>query len=182
MNIGPDTPPPQWAYLDPAPGAAWWHVQPAPLRVGVALRSGIAAGLLYAVLLLAGRVAYRASVSQATRDEPAGILAFVAAQIGLAVLIQVAVAVRVTRGLRGLGFRTLAGLHGLCAAFIAGCLAAVALLALNLVFGGTVDVSFVHSIVSIVVNIGALTALPAVALAIALSRPPLVSRTALAHA
>jgi hypothetical protein len=57
--------------------------------------------------------------------------------------------------------RRLSGLHGLCAAFVAGCVMTVGALGLNLLFGGTINSKLAWGVFNDVVNIGALLALPA---------------------
>jgi len=56
--------------------------------------------------------------------------------------------------------RRLGALHGLFAAFVAGCVMTIAILGLNLAFGGTFDLGVTWLTFALVVNVGALLALP----------------------
>jgi cell division protein FtsX len=63
----------------------------------------------------------------------------------------------------------LGALHGLFAAFAAGCLMAIVIVGLNLAFGGMIDLWLVGQTFMLVVNSGALLALPLALLVAALA-------------
>jgi hypothetical protein len=142
-----------WAFLDVPPDSRSWRGD-AP-RVGSALRIGLRGGLVYGALLLAGRVAYHLSLPEATRNQDGIILAFFWGQVALAALVA-----GVAAGAAARRLHPLAILHGLAAAFGAGATSAIAILILNLAFGGGAEPRFVWTTFSNVVNESALVALP----------------------
>ncbi len=86
---------------------------------------------------------------------------FFAMQVAVAALMQAGVASVVAGRVRRIG-----SLHGLCAAFVAGCTMTAGIVGLNLLFGGSASPAFAWMVFKFVVGGGALLALPA-ALAVA---------------
>jgi hypothetical protein len=101
----------------------------------------------------------------AERDQPDFKLAFFAVQVLMAVVVQgfVGAAAAAQPG-------PLPVIRGLFAAFSAGILLALAILGINLAFGGTISVSFLLLTVSVVVNLGAVVALPLAVMLLAIRR------------
>jgi Zn-dependent protease with chaperone function len=126
-------------------------------RPGIALAMGLLAGLLYCVFLLFVRIGLRISLSESVRSTEEFRLIFFLAQVGIAAVFQTGVAAIVAAWVRRWG-----AVHGLFSAFVAGCVMTIGILAVNLLFGGTIDSQFTWSTFSQVVNEGALMALPAV--------------------
>jgi hypothetical protein len=120
---------------------------------------GVVAGLLFCGIVLIIRVLIRLSgLSDVINSNDQYILAFFVAQVALAVLIQVGVA-----GIAAGWVQRSGWVHGLLAAYVAGCVMTLGLLGLNLLFGGTVDRAYVWETFGQVVHWGALLALlPAV--------------------
>jgi Zn-dependent protease with chaperone function len=149
-----------WAFLDssPLPSAPAAKVA---CRPGLAVTAGLAVGLAFCALLLAARLWLHASVPEATRDTNQYRMVFFGAQVAAAALMQAGVAAVVAGRVRRLG-----SLHGLCAAFVAGCAMTAGLLGLNVVFGGTSPPAFAFMVFKFVISGGALLALP-VSLAVA---------------
>jgi len=143
----------QWALLDPSP-------RPLSLQRGgrfhlsQTLVMGTVGGLAFCTLLLVVQFGWN-NVPEATRSTDDARILFAVAQVVLAVFVQVITATVVT-----IRVRWLSGIHGLFAAFVAGCIMAVGILVLNLVFGGSITPSFAWIIFSLVVNGGALLSLP----------------------
>lgn len=153
-----------WAFLDepsrrltvPA------HEQMSPRA---AWRAGLWAGAIFCALLLALRLAWRLGIDEATRSQDLNKLQFLYAQLALGVVVQAgAAAIAAGRA------RRLHVIHGAFAAFVAGCIAAVAVLGLNLAFGGTIDAPFAWIVFSLTLQLGGLPALTAAALAAGLLR------------
>lgn len=144
----------QWAFLDPSPR---------PLALGrgdsFGLRqtfvTGLVGGLAFSGLLLAAQF-WWSSTPETVRDTDQARILFFLGQVTAAALVQagtaVVVAIRVDR---------LGGIHGLFGAFVAGCVAAVGILGLNLAFGGSIERSFAWITFTLVLNGGALLSLPA---------------------
>jgi hypothetical protein len=143
-----------WALLDPAPQRVTLLPQ-ALLRPRLALLAGLAGGAIYCGLVLMLRIWWRWGLSEATRSDDQARLLLYFGQVALAALLQMGVAAVVAGWVQRLG-----ALHGLFAAFVAGCVMTVAMLGLNLAFGGTIDFGFAWQTFSLVVNGGALLALP----------------------
>jgi hypothetical protein len=143
-----------WAFLDPS-------AQPLTLRrqgrvyLSQGLVAGIVGGLAFCVLLLIARFWWRISLPETVRSSDQARISFFIGQVVLAVLIQASTAIIVAARVRRLGV-----LHGLFAAFVAGCLMAVGILGLNLAFGGTIDPLFTWTTFALVLNGGALLSLP----------------------
>jgi Zn-dependent protease with chaperone function len=152
-----------WAFLDSAPRPLALPRQ-MPLRPGLAFTTALVGGVGYCGLLLVIRIALRLTIPEAQRSSDDFILNFFVGTIALAALMQTGVAVVTAMWVRRLGW-----VHGLFAAFVAGCVMTVGILGLNLLFGGTLDPTFVWNVFSQVVNEGALLALPFVLIVSALS-------------
>ncbi len=152
-----------WAFLDPVPRPST-RFQHAPLRPGLPFRAGLVGGVGYCGLLLVIRIVLRLTIPEAQRSSEDFILTFFVGMIVLAALVQAAVAMVVAARVTWLGW-----VHGLFAAFVAGCVMTVGILGENLLFGGTIDSTFVWNVFSQVVNEGALLALPFALIAATLS-------------
>jgi Zn-dependent protease with chaperone function len=143
----------QWTLLDPSP-------RPLTLQRGVRFRIsrslviGTFGGLAFCTLLLIIHFGWN-NVPEATRSTDQARVLFAVGQVALAILVQV-----ITATVVAIQVRWLSGIHGLFAAFVAGCIMAVGILVLNLAFGGSITPSFAWIIFSLVVNGGALLALP----------------------
>ena len=143
----------QWAILDPSP-------RPLTLRRGGrfhlsrTLVMGAVGGLVFCMLLLVVQFGWN-NVPEATRSTDQARVLFAVGQVVLAVLVQV-----ITAAVVAIRVRWLSGIHGLFAAFVAGCIMAVGILVLNLAFGGSITPSFAWIIFNLVVNGGALLSLP----------------------
>jgi Zn-dependent protease with chaperone function len=143
----------QWALLDPSR-------QPLTLQRGTrfhlsqTLVMGAVGGLAFCTLLLVVHFGWN-NVPEATRSTDQARTLFAVGQVVLAILVQV-----ITATVVAIRVRWLSGIHGLFAAFVAGCIMAVGILVLNLVFGGSITPSFAWIIFSLVVNGGALLSLP----------------------
>jgi len=151
---------PDWAFLDPAP-QHFALLRQEPLRPRPALLTGVIGSIVFFGLLLAVRIWLRWGLSEVPRGPDQTNLLFAYGQVAIAVLLQAGAAVVVAGWVRRLG-----ALHGLFAAFVAGCLMTAAMFGLNLAFGGTFDLGDAWLTFAFVVNGGALLALP-LALAIA---------------
>ena len=131
-----------WAFLDTS---SYPHHQTgpydAPFRPGLALGMGLAGGLAFCILLLLFVSGLHLALSY---DEVAL----------LAVLLQGGIAAIVASYVRKLG-----GLHGLFAAFVAGCTMTLGILGFGLFSHGTIDLNFAGNVFLQVVNDGALLAL-----------------------
>jgi hypothetical protein len=137
---------PKWGFLDQMPNQV--H-QPIQLEVYPAIRMGLIGGLIYCCLLLVIRLGIRAFL-----PEPVRLSFLITVQMGLAVLMQAGIAVKVARTVQSLD-----KVYGLFAAFIAGCVMTVGVLALNLLFGGTITPQFTWTVLSPIVNGGTLVSL-----------------------
>jgi hypothetical protein len=153
-----------WAYLDAAPSAVV-STAPSPFRVAEAVRRGLRGGLVFGVLLLALRLTVRLLVPEEVGLTDPQKLALYAAMIALAWLVQAFVAWRATKRIEWLGVA-----HGLLAGFVAGCVAAVGILGINLVFGGSIDLAWIWQVVGPTVAGGGVLALPAALVAAATGR------------
>ena len=149
-----------WAFLD-SPSLPSAPSAKTACRPGLAVAAGLVVGLAFCVLVLAARLWLHAEVPEATRDTNRYKFVFFGTQVAVAALMQAGVAAVVAGRVRRIG-----SLHGLCAAFVAGCTMTAGLLGLNLLFGGTASLAFVWMVFKFVVSGGALLALP-VALAVA---------------
>jgi hypothetical protein len=116
--------------------------------------TGTVGGLAFCALLLVIQFGWE-YVPEDVRTTDQARIAFAVGQVAMAVLLQAATAAIVAIRVRWLG-----SIHGLFAAFVAGCLMAVGILGLNVAFGGSITTSFAWTIFSLVVNGGALLSLP----------------------
>ncbi len=103
----------------------------------MALRIGLVGGLIFCVLLLVLCAWWQLGVPEATRNADEAKLEFAFAQVAVAALMQAGVATFVAVRVKRLG-----GVHGLFAAFVAGCAMTVGILGLNLLFGRGLDPGF----------------------------------------
>jgi len=111
-------------------------------------------GLAFCVLLVIVRFWWN-SLPQAVTSTPQAKLTFFGGQYAAAAVVQVLVATIVTIRVRWLGV-----LHGLFAAFVAGCLMVVGILGINAAFGSdTLNASSAEFTFTPVMNAGALLAL-----------------------
>ncbi|MDQ3889655.1 MAG: M48 family metalloprotease [Actinomycetota bacterium] len=128
--------------------------RPRALRIRFALLVSLAGGAVFSLGHLTARIALRAAVPSETRGLPEYRLAFFVWTLVLALAVQIVVA-----AVAAAGSRRHAGIHALFASFVTGCLAAAAILLLNLAFGGSVDSPFFWLVTRQVLNEGALLAL-----------------------
>ena len=142
------------AFLDSSSQHRLWSPQE-PLSPRFALTLGLQVGLGFCVLLLVVKVGLRVGVSEAIRQTDQFKQMFYYSQVMLAVLLQVGIAAIVAGKVRRLG-----SLHGLFAAFVGGCVMTLGVLDLNLLFGGTIEPFLTWQTFCLMVNGGALLALP----------------------
>lgn len=144
-----------WAYLPPLEGAQRTEGQlPADLKPLQAALAGAFGGFLYAGFYLIARLATFLTLSETLRASDSYKLASYAVAVGIAVLFQVVLAVVVAAWAPRLG-----ALHGLCAAFFASLVISAAILIVNRIFGGVLDLEFTLLVFNPITNIGALLAL-----------------------
>jgi hypothetical protein len=149
------SPPPaaQWAYLDPSPSALTLQHHNR-FRLSEALVTGMAGGLAFCALLIIARFWWN-GVPETARSTDQALLAFFQGQLAAAAVLQATVAAIVTIRVRWLGV-----LHGLFAAFVAGCLMVVGILAINTAFGSNmIDALFAWTTFTQVTSAGAILAL-----------------------
>jgi hypothetical protein len=144
-----------WAFLNGAPEGPLWLPQ-APFRPSLAVTLGVISGLIFCGLLLLIRIAVRVTLPDVVRNTDEFLWSFFLAQIAIAALLQMGVAALVAGWVQRLG-----AIHGLFAAFVAGCVMTVGIFVTNLLFGGTLDLACAWTTFIQVVNQGALLALPA---------------------
>ena len=142
------------AFLDSSSQHRLWSPQE-PLSPRFALTLGLQVGLGFCVLLLVVKVGLRVGVSEAIRQTDQYKQMFYYSQVMLAVLLQVGIAAIVAGKVRRLG-----SLHGLFAAFVGGCVMTLGVLDLNVLFGGTIEPFLTWQTFCLMVNGGALLALP----------------------
>jgi hypothetical protein len=142
--------------LDATPAAP--ALSPVSLRPSLGLRHGLLAGILFAVLILLVRVGLRLFIAEEVRGTARFVTLFIYGQLGLAALLQASAAAMAAARVCRAGIT-----HGMFAAFVGGSVMVVGILAISLLFGGTLNVAFVGSIFTQIVNAGALLALPAAA-------------------
>lgn len=117
--------------------------------------TGLINGLTYCGLLLVIRLILRVIIPESVRGADwFKLILYFMGYIGFAALMQTVVAVKIARRVKYLNF-----IHGLFAAFTAGCVMTLGVLLVNLLFGGTIDFQFAWNIFSQIVNWGALLAL-----------------------
>jgi hypothetical protein len=151
---GREVPESSWMFLDTSPQRIPLPHQ-APFHLLLALMIGLVGGLVFCVLLLIIRIVAHLSVPEPLRSTDQFNWAFYLSSLALAALLQAGIAGIVAGRVRRLG-----SLHGLFAAFIGGCVMTIGMLGLNLLFGGTATADFIWITFSLVVNGGALLALP----------------------
>jgi Zn-dependent protease with chaperone function len=145
---------PRWGFLDQMPDQIHQPTQKR-LEIYPALRAGLMGGLGYCGLLLVLRLGRLIFLPESVRNSEWAVLVFWAVgNLGLAVLMQTGIAMKVARNIQSFN-----KVHGLFAAFIAGCVMTISVLVLNLLFGGTIDAQFIWSNFSLIVNFGALLSL-----------------------
>jgi FlaA1/EpsC-like NDP-sugar epimerase len=110
--------------------------------------------VIYFVLLLIIRLGIRAFLPESVRNSEVNLSLLAIVQLGLAVLIQVGIAMKVARTVRSFN-----KVHGLFAAFTGGCVMSVSALAFNFLFGGAIDIQFAWKILSWTISWGALLSL-----------------------
>jgi Zn-dependent protease with chaperone function len=152
-----------WMLLDATPCAPA-RARRVPLRPGLALRNGLAAGLVFSVLIVLARIGLRLAVPEEVRGTEQFFTLFVYGQIGLAALIQAGTAAVMAARISHAGIT-----HGLFAAFIGGSTIVAGILATSLLFGGTINLPVVGSIFAQIVNAGALLSLPTATCAAAMA-------------
>jgi Zn-dependent protease with chaperone function len=145
----------EWAYMEPNPIQ---QRRPAPLQLNPwrALATGLGAGLVFCAVFLLVRGGLRVGLAEAVRDTDQFKLMLHYGSMAGAVLLQGLVA-----GVVALWLKRLALAHGLLGAFGAGSLSAAGILAINLLFGGSINFEFAWQTYSMTVNLGALLAIPA---------------------
>jgi hypothetical protein len=147
---------PHWAFL----GASSQPIalpRQEPFRLRFALIVGLVGGLVFCGLLLLIRIGVRLSVPEAIRGTYLFRLVLGYFQIVLAALLQAILAGIVAGWVRRLG-----ALHGLFAAFVGGCVMTLSIVVIDLLLGGIITASFIWNTFCLVVNSGALLALPIV--------------------
>ncbi len=157
---------PGWVYLDLAGSQTESRTGvAAPLALQPAVLMALGSSALFFVMDLFIHAYLHQAVSEVQRSQLDYKIQLLAAQILLAALIQ---------GYVGAGAAAQSGplpvIRGLFAAFIAGALMTIALLAVNLVVGGTISVTLVLLTLGGIVNLGAALALPLGAMMLALRR------------
>ncbi|MBD2683127.1 MULTISPECIES: M48 family metalloprotease [Nostoc] len=145
---------PSWVFLEQTS-----HQIDLPTQNQPQLRStfitGLINGLTYCGLLLVIRLILRVIIPESVRDADwFKLILYFIGYIGFPALMQTVVAVRIARRVKYLNF-----IHGLFAAFTAGCTMTLGVLLVNLLFGGTINFQFAWNIFSQIVNWGALLAL-----------------------
>jgi Zn-dependent protease with chaperone function len=152
-----------WAYMDrsgPHP-----HGEDIPLPLRPTAKMALAGAGVFLVLDALIHVFVRFALPAIQSDQTDFKLMYFVVQVLVAVLIQ---------GCVGAGAATRPGplpvIRGLFGAFITGTLMTVAILGINLIFGGTISFSFLLLTVGVVVNLGAALALPLTAVLLAFRR------------
>jgi len=142
-----------WAFLDSSSQSARWSVQE-PLRPLLAMMIGLVGGLIYCFLLLLIEIWRHSYVPVAITNTDQFHLWFALVLLTGGAVLQAIVAVIVTVWVRRLGV-----LQGLFAAFLAGCVMTAALCITNLLYGESLDLFYVGSVLGWMVNGGAMLAL-----------------------
>lgn len=145
-----------WAWLDPSPQPSTLP-RGAPLRARLALLVGLAGGGLFCGMYLALRVGMRLGLSEAARDADETKLWFYTASIVLAAIMQVPVAAIVAVWVPRLG-----AVHGLFAAFVAGCVMTAGTLGSILAFEESTPFPVAWAFFAYIISGGAILALPVV--------------------
>jgi len=145
---------PTWAFLDQTSEQPYLPAQKR-LQVHSALMRGLMGGLIYCVLLLILRLGLRLLLPEPVRNADLFKLVLLyVGYIGFAALMQAGIAMKVARQVKYFN-----GIHGLLAAFTAGCVMTLGALVINLLFGGKIDAQIAWLIFSPSVNWGALLSL-----------------------
>jgi Zn-dependent protease with chaperone function len=145
---------PKWGFLDQAPDQPHLLTQKR-LQVYPALMMGLMGGLIYCCLLLILRVGLRILLPESVRDADwFKLVLFYTGYLGWAALMQAGIAMKVVRKIKSFN-----GVHGLFAAFTAGCVMTLGMLGVNILFGGTINAQFSWQVFSLAVNWGALLSL-----------------------
>jgi len=154
-KTSPPPPAAEGAFLDPSPQALTSQ-QHNSVHLSQALVVGMVGGLAFCVLDLITEYWWN-SAPQAVQSADQAKLAFSGAQVAAAAVVQAIVAAIVTIRVRWLGI-----IHGLFAAFVAGCVMVVGILGLNLAFGHSHSINpfFAWITFASVLNAGALLSLP----------------------
>jgi Zn-dependent protease with chaperone function len=142
---------PRWGFLDQTPVQV--HQPPIQLEAYPA-KTGLIGGLIYCGLLLLIRLGIRAFLPEPVRNSEVNLSFLMYGQMGLAVLMQAGIAVKVARTAQ-----SLPKVYGLFAAFIAGCVMIVSVFILNLLFGGTINSQSAWKTISQILNGGTLLSL-----------------------
>jgi hypothetical protein len=163
QHVAPDAPL-AWAFLPPRPEP----LPPSPRRLPppsplLALEAGLWGGLVAWVLLLVLRLVLRSAIPELETFR----LRLFTSSILVSALVQAATALWVAWRVE-----RLPTLHGLCAAFVAGCVSASGLVVLSVIFGGKATAGFAWAVLGNMLNWGALVALPMAAAAAVRWRPP----------
>jgi Zn-dependent protease with chaperone function len=145
---------PRWGFLDQMPSQIHQPTR-CQLEIHPALRVGLMGGLIYGGLLFALRLGLYTFLPKSITDSASynTILLF-GCYVGLATLIQLGVAIKVARKVQSFH-----KVHGLLAAFTAGCVMTLTALILSALFGRKIDAEFIWRIFSLIVNCGAMLSL-----------------------
>jgi Zn-dependent protease with chaperone function len=155
---------PSWAFLD-TPSPSLNSLYQDSIRPRFTLMTGLVGGLVFCGLYAILRIWLELNVSLATRGTDQFLLNLYWGTIALAALLQAVVA-----GIVAARVKLLGGLHGLFAAFVAGCVMTIGFLAINLLRGGSINGPFIWTTFSTMINGGALLALPVVLIVSAIAR------------
>ena len=161
-----------WAYLEPITTEMPSQLSESKWQPGLAAQTGIKLGILYCIILLILRILVRVSVlDEVIFSNDTYKLIYFYVWIVLAVLMQIRAAVIVSGKVKMIGWA-----HGLFAAFSAGCVMTVGILAVNMLLiltstdpagppvGGGLEPIFVWQVFSQIINFGTFFALiPAIA-------------------
>jgi hypothetical protein len=142
-----------WAFLDSPSQDARWPLQE-PLRPLLAIAIGLVGGLLYCLLLLLLEIWRLSYVPAAITNTAQFHLWFAIVLLTGGAVLQAIIAAIVTVWVRRLGV-----LHGLFAAFVAGCVMTAGVCDSVLLYGQTIDSFFVWVVLGYMVNGGAILAL-----------------------
>ncbi len=143
-----------WIFLNAYPQRIPLSHQ-APFRLRSALVIGLIGGFVFCGLFLIIRIVVHLGIPETIRSTDQFAWMFYLSNLALAWLLQASIA-----GVGAGRIRRLGCLHGLFSAFIGGCVMTAGTLGLNLLFGGTATADFIWQTFSLVVNGGALLALP----------------------
>jgi Zn-dependent protease with chaperone function len=142
-----------WAFLDSPSQDVRLPPQEA-LQPLLALKIGLVGGLLYCILLLLIQIWRHANVSAAITNTDQFIHLFAFGRFVGGAILQAMIAAIIAVRVRRLGV-----LHGLFAAFVAGCVMTAGVCGSVLLYGQTIDSSFVWVVLGYMVNGGAILTL-----------------------